>query len=207
MGLLFDNDTKLNDHEGHLVEFPKSRLHSKTVALLFVDPTQRDGGLRHILDFYNRTNGFSEDTLNPDGTRGHSVEIINVCVNEKTLTASQQHDFASKLPWLSLSFESCEKRAALLSEYCPPARDDLIFPRMVVVNWDGSIISENGIVEIVSSGDAALMKWQMNRKPDPIDEPNNNEDFEEQQTSVLPKAKEKQKTTKSFGGVQVELPF
>ena len=81
---------------------------------------------------------------------------------------------------------------------------DVLYPRLVVINYDGSVISDNGIIEIVSNGDSCLTKWQMKRKADPIEV-----NGEEEEIVIVEKVKEKKKvgSTKNYGGVSIELPF
>lgn len=198
---LITNQTKLLNSDGDLVGFSAVHLHSKTVGLLFVDTGSKDPSLRHLLDFYTRTNGVHRETLKSDGTRGHSVEFVTVPVNGSN-TPSMQHEFGRRFPWVSLHGDCEEERKSFISSFC--SGDDVIYPRLVIVNYDGSLISDNGIVEIVSKGDSCLMGWQMVRKADPIDPNDGVGDM------VVPEPKEKKAktgTSKSFGGVQVELPF
>jgi len=69
-----------------------------------------------------------------------------------------------------------------------------------VVNWDGSVISRTGLVEVLTKGDSCLMSWQMVRKPEPVF----GSEKEQKEVTTAPVAPV---SRKMVGGVALDLPF
>jgi hypothetical protein len=72
---------------------------------------------------------------------------------------------------------------------------------LMVVNWDGSVITRQGLVDVLSKGDSCLMNWQMVRKQDPVSSGGSSEPLTAPGMSAAPSSK------KVVGGVAVDLPF
>jgi hypothetical protein len=71
---------------------------------------------------------------------------------------------------------------------------------LIIVNYDGSVISPTGIVDILSSGDSCLMGWQMKRKNEPVGDGGG----EREEVEFKGGAKGSRKVV---GGVVLDLPF
>ena len=72
-----------------------------------------------------------------------------------------------------------------------------ILPALVIVNWDGTVISKTGVPDILQKGDGALSGWQMARKV---------EDNGGEGMVAAPEVYEGGSKT-TVGGVKLDLPF
>lgn len=112
-----------------------------------------------------RVNGCDPATKEYTGKRGHVLDIV--VVPGSTASDDNVREFLQKgtcPPFLHISPEhggEIYKREAFGFE----GGEELA---LVIVNFDGSVISPTGIVDILSKGDSCLMGWQMKRKNEPV---------------------------------------
>ena len=148
---------------GALPVLTADHMFGKILGLLFVQDTtssQLVAFLHHTQQFYNRVNGV--DNKDFTNKRAHNIEIVVVpspsC--DPTVLQKWMDDLSS--PLLQISPDDCSLPS--LYDSSKIAIEPALAPDeigLVVVNWDGSVISRTGLVEVLTKGDSCLMSWQV----------------------------------------------
>ena len=146
-------------------------------------------------------NGLNPATKLPNGEKGANVEFLIVsptnCQERDILTLLQKPEVP---PFSFLSpVDECASCVKISQDY---EIDDFNTPSLIVVNYDGSIISSSAVVDICSNGDACLMTWQMFRMAEPV-----LLGEEEEQVEDVPDDVKKEDNKITVGGVTLDLPF
>ncbi|GMH93511.1 hypothetical protein TrST_g8411 [Triparma strigata] len=189
---------QIENSEGAVLEHPHDHLFGKVLGLLFVhdcSSSQLTAFLHHTQQFYNRVNGVENKSFT--GKRAHNLEVVVIPSPSLDETTLQQWMNNLSSPFLQVSPKEGNKLVELISKY--PLEEDEV--ALQIVNWDGSVITRQGLVDVLSKGDSCLMHWHMVRKTEPIAGAEDAPVTVPGPTAAPPSSKT------VVGGVAVDLPF
>ena len=193
-----DNNGKLTGKKAHNFEVVVVNLPE------VYDPYYCDGG-----------NGGAGEGVDDDGSNITDIDIAEYL----------KHFKLNNILYLSVNdLKTKDFLVSLYKDLLPPilpcqpsstknlsnAEDDILpQPLLLITNSDSTINSKTGMIDILSYGDSALMRWMVNRKADVVEVKNDgNVDVYDGRVSGGNNREEKEEKKKTvIGGVALDLPF